>query len=290
MKKHIQASGAKQGQWVNCNATGTCRNGGTHITDSTFNDAHDWLAKNYNKKPKYQVTEKDISDYKKAVVEGYKPSREMIPEERNKAFAAEVANLRQAALKAEAKQNENASLDPEREARYKALAESAARLRKDALGEKTALKALVSRFADYREVEKSLARGESPQGEGQFQIGIIMRRGFRRILDESGITYKETKLGGASKFELRFSGARQARAYAHISRQVHWMESEDTARKYEEFRNKLRSENRKKLFNRSKRVPIPLGDWSEEAIANGLFDGAIIKRANPNGSIFLEEA
>lgn len=39
MSKHIAASGAKAGQWVNCPAKQNCRNGGTHVSSETLSYA-----------------------------------------------------------------------------------------------------------------------------------------------------------------------------------------------------------------------------------------------------------
>jgi len=64
-KKHVAKSGARAGQWVTCTAKANCRNGGTHISSHTLNDARNWLSNAGTKKSLAQITEEDVAAYQK---------------------------------------------------------------------------------------------------------------------------------------------------------------------------------------------------------------------------------
>lgn len=64
LNKHVAASGARKGQWVNCNAKTKCTlQNTTHITEQQLFATSAWLRSTGNKKTMKTITEADVSSY-----------------------------------------------------------------------------------------------------------------------------------------------------------------------------------------------------------------------------------
>lgn len=246
--KHLQASGAKQGQWVTCNAKVKCRNGGTHVDDNVLTQIQENFKAEGKTVPVSKITEADVRNFQ------------------HQETAQTSATDFQASLN-----KINEWLDttyPEVKAQTDTKILQVAKR-----------KYTVPR-PDFVRIEEKLQKGETLfRGSQVFQIGIVLAPNFRQTLIKAGLTYKEDKVGwGERLFTVRYNNASTARAYCSVARMIHWMECEDIADGFEADRQRIVSRNRILKATFRKPIEVPLADYSKEDIAEGLFDGSLVHR------------
>lgn len=256
--KHLQASGAKQGQWVTCTAKVKCRNGGTHVNDNVLTQIQQNFKAEGKTVPLSQITEADVKTFEK--------------QEANQQSANDFQN---------SLNKINQWLDtayPEVKAQ---TAAKTSRVRKR--------KYTVPR-PDFMRIEEKLQKGETLfRGSEVFQVGVVVAPNFRQTLTAAGLVYKEEKLGwGERLFTVHYNNASSARAYCRVARMIHWMECEDIAEEFEADRQKIVSRNRLLKATFRKPIEVPLADYSEEDIAEGLFEGVLVHRKIEDHIYILE--